>query len=100
VITISGRTIQKQAQASPKYASDALARVDDLLAALPKVHREWCKTLLHQIPVLLHMTLHSSCSCSRCKEPTSRSTPDVIAGPGRGSQRFQEAKSSGDELIG
>ena len=37
VITISGRTIQKQAQALPQYANDALACVDDLLAALPKV---------------------------------------------------------------
>jgi hypothetical protein len=44
VITISGRTIQKQAQASPQYANDALARVDDLLAALPKVHTERRKT--------------------------------------------------------
>ncbi len=66
VITISGRTIQKQAQASPQYANDALARVDDLLAALPKVHTEWRKTLLHRAPNLLHVLLHLHRSCGQC----------------------------------
>lgn len=36
VITISGRTIQRQAQASPNFAEAAATRIDELLAALPQ----------------------------------------------------------------
>ena len=36
VITISGRTIRKEAQASPKYAEAAIEAIEKLLAACPQ----------------------------------------------------------------
>ncbi len=36
VITISGRTIRKEAQASPKYAEAAISAIEKLLAACPQ----------------------------------------------------------------
>lgn len=36
VITISGRTIRKQAQASPEYAEAAIDSISRLLAACPQ----------------------------------------------------------------
>ena len=36
VITISGRTIKKEAQVSPNRAATAVSKIDDLLAALPQ----------------------------------------------------------------
>lgn len=35
VITISGRTIKNEAQASPEYAVTAIDKINDLLALLP-----------------------------------------------------------------
>lgn len=35
VITISGRTIRKEAQASPDRADEAIRHIDDLLSQLP-----------------------------------------------------------------
>ena len=36
IITISGRTIKKEAQASPQYAENAIQKINDLLAMLPQ----------------------------------------------------------------
>ncbi len=36
VITISGRTIKKEAQASPNRAAMAISRIDDLITTLPQ----------------------------------------------------------------
>lgn len=36
IITISGRTIKKEAQANPQYAETAIQRINDLLAMLPQ----------------------------------------------------------------
>ena len=36
VITISGRTIKNEAQASPEYAVAAIDKINDLLALLPE----------------------------------------------------------------
>ena len=36
IITISGRTIRKEAQASPEYAENAIVRINDLLGLLPQ----------------------------------------------------------------
>ena len=40
VITISGRTIRKEAQASPAVAVNAIGRINDLIALLPKASVE------------------------------------------------------------
>ena len=37
VITISGRTIRKEAQAAPDRANEAIGHIDDLLTQLPAV---------------------------------------------------------------
>ena len=36
VITISGRTIRKEAQASPEFAENAIEKINALLDMLPK----------------------------------------------------------------
>ena len=36
IITISGRTIRKEAQASPLFAENAIVRINDLLDLLPQ----------------------------------------------------------------
>ena len=36
IITISGRTIKKEAQASPQYAENAIQKINELLAMLPQ----------------------------------------------------------------
>ena len=36
IITISGRTIRKEAQASPDYAENAIIRINDLLDLIPQ----------------------------------------------------------------
>ena len=36
VITISGRTIRKQAQASPEFAQNAIDKIEQLLAVCPE----------------------------------------------------------------
>ena len=36
IITISGRTIKKKAQATPHYAENAIQKINDLLAMLPQ----------------------------------------------------------------
>ncbi|CAL8469903.1 g9445 [Coccomyxa elongata] len=36
IVTISGRTIRKEAQASPELAASAIRKIEDLLASLPK----------------------------------------------------------------
>ncbi len=36
IITISGRTIRKEAQTSPEFAENAIVRIDDLLGLLPQ----------------------------------------------------------------
>lgn len=45
VITISGRTIKKEAQASPSLAEDAIGKIDDLLNMLPKSEIESAQQL-------------------------------------------------------
>jgi len=36
IITISGRTIKKEAQADPQLAENAIQKINDLLAMLPQ----------------------------------------------------------------
>jgi len=36
IVTISGRTIRKEAQASPALAESAIRKIEDLLASLPE----------------------------------------------------------------
>lgn len=36
IVTISGRTIRKEAQASPALAESAIRKIEDLLASLPQ----------------------------------------------------------------
>ena len=45
VITISGRTIKKEAQASPTFAENAISRIDDLLAMIPREQIERAQEL-------------------------------------------------------
>ena len=45
VITISGRTIRKEAQASPKYAEAAISAIEKLLAACPQQDRDQAQNM-------------------------------------------------------
>lgn len=45
MITISGRTIKNEAQASPEYAATAIDRINDLLALLPDAEIEAAQKL-------------------------------------------------------
>ncbi len=47
-MTISGRTIRKEAQASPELAESAIRKIEDLLASLPQEVVEKAKELRAQ----------------------------------------------------
>ena len=48
IVTISGRTIRKEAQASPELAESAIRKIEDLLASLPQEIVERAKELRSQ----------------------------------------------------
>ncbi|EIE25710.1 hypothetical protein COCSUDRAFT_46344 [Coccomyxa subellipsoidea C-169] len=48
IVTISGRTIRKEAQASPELAESAIRKIEDLLASLPQEVVEKAKELRAQ----------------------------------------------------
>jgi hypothetical protein len=48
IVTISGRTIRKEAQASPELAESAIKKIEDLLASLPQEVVERAKELRSQ----------------------------------------------------